>query len=183
MVQAIDQAMVLFKTQHSYITVEPEPQESGWQAKNLAQWLAGTGPDVSGAVNQYLPTWSRKGLLVILDPLVKRDFTAKQLQDYVDLQWKFFSTERGQHALPMFLATAGMGYNKSLFRQAGVPFPDETWTWQKQLDAAIKLTDASRGQFGLNLGTAAQRADYPERRGDRRSQRRPQVCHGSACCA
>ena len=157
MVQAVDQGLALFKQQLPHITVEPEPQGPGWQEKNLSQWLAGTGPDVSGAVNQFLPTWSRKGLLVILDSLIKRDIPAKQLQDYVEFQWKFFSTERGQHALPMFLATAGIGYNKDLFRRAGVPFPDESWDWQKQLDASVKMTDVPAGLFGLNLSTAIPR--------------------------
>ncbi|HIQ06762.1 MAG TPA: sugar ABC transporter substrate-binding protein, partial [Anaerolineae bacterium] len=36
-------------------------------------------------------------------------------------------------------------YNKKLFDEAGVPYPDETWTWDTFLDAAKKLTkkDAS----------------------------------------
>lgn len=67
MVQAVAQWLALFKQQQPHITVEPETQEGNWQEKNLTQWLAGTGPDVSGAVNQFLPTWSRKGLLLVLD--------------------------------------------------------------------------------------------------------------------
>ncbi len=157
MVQAVEQGLALFKQQQPHITVEPESQGPSWQEKNVSQWLAGTGPDMSGAVNQFLPTWSRKGLLLILDSRIKRDFTPKQIQDYVEFQWKFFSTERGQHALPMFLATAGMGYNKDLFRRAGVPFPDDTWDWQKQLEAAQRLTDVPAGLFGLNAGTAIPR--------------------------
>lgn len=57
----------------------------------------------------------------------------------------------------MLLATAGLGYNKDLFRRAGVPLPDDTWDWQQQLDAAVRLTDVPAGVFGLNLGTAIPR--------------------------
>lgn len=156
-VQAAEQGLALFKQQQPHVTVEAEPQAAGWQEKNLSQWLAGTGPDVSGAANQFLPSWARKGVLAMLDQRVKRDFTARQLQDYVEYQWKFFSTERGQHALPMYLATAGMGYNKDLFRRAGVAFPDDTWDWSKQLDAAVRLTDPAQAQFGINLETAIAR--------------------------
>lgn len=158
MVQAVEQGLALFKHQYPYITVEPESQEPGWQQKNLSQWLAGTGPDVSGGVNQFLPTWSRKGLLLILDTLIKRDFAPRQLQDYVEFQWKFFSTrEHGQHALPMFLATAGLGYNKDLFHRAGVPLPNETWDWQRQAEAMARLTDQGRSLFGMFLNTAIPR--------------------------
>jgi multiple sugar transport system substrate-binding protein len=157
-VQAAEQGLAIFKQQQPHITVQAEPQEAGWQEKNVSQWVAGAGPDVSGATNHFLPTWSRKGLLLILDQRVKRDFTARQIQDYVEAQWKFFSTkERGQHALPMFLDAAALVFNKDLFRRAGLALPDDTWDWNRQLEAMRKLTDATQEQFGADIGTAIPR--------------------------
>ncbi len=53
-------------------------------------------------------------------------------------------------------------YNKDLFQQAGLPFPgtdwdDKSWTWDKFVDAAKKLTKNAGGgasaQYGFDLGT------------------------------
>ena len=154
MVQAASQGLALFKQQQPHVTVEAEPQETGFADRNLAQWLAGTGPDISGGSNEIPMNWSRRGLLLKLDPLVKRDFTAAQLQEYVDTQYKFFSTrEHGQHALPMYLGTMAMAYNKDLFRRTGLAFPDDTWDWPKWVEGMRKLTDASQDQFGGQLNT------------------------------
>jgi multiple sugar transport system substrate-binding protein len=157
-VQAAEQGLALFRQQQPHITVVPEPQEAGWQEKNVSQWVAGDGPDVSGATNHFLPTWSRKGLLLILDRRIKQDFTARQIQDYVESHWRFFTTkERGQHALPMFLDTAALVFNKDLFRRAGVALPDDTWDWNRQLEAMRRLTDPAQEQFGADINTAIPR--------------------------
>src|SRR5687768_10089106 len=151
-------AAPMFQQKFPHITVEIATQETGWQEKNLAEWLAGTGPDISAGFNQFLPEWSRKGLLQKLDDRIKRDFTAKQLQDYSQEQWKFFSTkEKGQHAMPFYMATAVLGYNKDLFRRAGVAFPDETWDWNKYADAMRRLSDKNADQFGGQIGATLPR--------------------------
>ncbi|HEX2185733.1 MAG TPA: extracellular solute-binding protein [Chloroflexota bacterium] len=152
--QVMPAALPMFNQQHPHITLVVEPKENDWQEKTVAQWLSGTGPDVTNAFNEFLPEWSRKGLLLKLDALIKRDFTSRQLQDYSEYQWKFFSTkERGQHALPEYLATAALGYNTSLFGRAGVPFPDDTWVWSRYAEAMARLTDRDREQFGGQLGS------------------------------
>lgn len=89
---------------------------------------------------------------------MKKDLAARQIQDYSEPQWKIFATkERGQHALPMWLDTAALAYNKDLFRRAGLALPDDTWDWNKQLEAMRKLTDDAQNQFGAELGTAIPR--------------------------
>ncbi|WP_268794471.1 ABC transporter substrate-binding protein [Paenibacillus sp. DMB20] len=40
-------------------------------------------------------------------------------------------------------------YNKELFDKAGVPYPDETWTWETLEENAAKLTDKSSGVYGF----------------------------------
>ncbi|WUR78405.1 ABC transporter substrate-binding protein [Streptomyces phaeochromogenes] len=51
-------------------------------------------------------------------------------------------------AAPALLDSLAVVYNRKLFRQAGVPFPEAGWTWDEFTDTARKLTDSGRGVFG-----------------------------------
>jgi multiple sugar transport system substrate-binding protein len=51
--------------------------------------------------------------------------------------------------MPKDYSTVGLWYNKTLFDKAGVKYPDDTWTWDDLANAAAKLTDKSKGQYGI----------------------------------
>ena len=42
----------------------------------------------------------------------------------------------------------------------GIPYPDETWTWQDMADAAQKLTDKEKGQYGFASPAANNQDGY-----------------------
>ena len=42
--------------------------------------------------------------------------------------------------------------NKKLFEEAGLEFPTESWTEEEFRDAAVKMTDQSKGQYGIMFG-------------------------------
>jgi ABC-type glycerol-3-phosphate transport system substrate-binding protein len=84
---------------------------------------------------------ARQGQFLALDPLIKRDLKAQQLSDYVEAQYKVYSYPGvGQFALPMYMATFALFYNKGVFRERGVAPPDDTWDWTKWQDAMQRLT-------------------------------------------
>ncbi len=45
-----------------------------------------------------------------------------------------------QYAIPKDIDTIALWYNKTMFDEAGVAYPDDTWTWADMADAAAKLT-------------------------------------------
>ncbi|MGQ9632215.1 MAG: ABC transporter substrate-binding protein [bacterium] len=100
---------------------------------------AGTPPDATFLANWFVPPFVARRALTNLDPFVERD-------NY-DLA-KFFSTvldacrvEGKLYGLPRHPSPAAIFYNKNLFDQAGLSYPDETWTWEKEfMEAAKKLT-------------------------------------------
>src|SRR5918995_1395706 len=102
MVEGAAKGIEIFQQKYPHITVKAEPQVStpggpSWQEKNFAEWLAGDGPDVSGSCCATLPDWGRQGLLLNLDPLIKRDGRDVPLRDYVQAQLDVWKTpERGQ---------------------------------------------------------------------------------------
>jgi len=51
--------------------------------------------------------------------------------------------------LNMNASIGGWAYNKTMFEQAGLKEPDDTWTFDDVLIAAQKLTDPSKHQYGI----------------------------------
>ena len=49
---------------------------------------------------------------------------------------------------PAVVDNLGLIYNTELFDEAGLDYPDETWTWDDFRAAAKALTDADRNQYG-----------------------------------
>ncbi|MBT2215981.1 sugar ABC transporter substrate-binding protein [Virgibacillus dakarensis] len=64
------------------------------------------------------------------------------------------------YALPKDYDTIGLWYNKTLFDEAGIAYPDETWEWNDLVDAAKKLTDSSKGIYGIAASIADEQASY-----------------------
>lgn len=67
--------------------------------------------------------------------------------------WKLDGTN--YYAIPENLQTMALFYNKALFDAAGMPVPDDTWTWQQVVEAAAALTirDGDRvQQWGMAIG-------------------------------
>ena len=154
MTEAAASAAEIFREKHPHVTVTPEAQVSvsggpSWTEKNYAEWLAGDGPDLSGGCCATLPAWGREGLLLGLDPLIKRDGKAVPLQDYVQAQldtWK--APERGQFALPMYMGVFGLYYSRQLFQRKGVAFPTDKWGWDDWREAMVRLTDNTDRTWG-----------------------------------
>jgi multiple sugar transport system substrate-binding protein len=146
---AAPKGVALFNQKFPKIHISIEPQIGDWTTKNQTEWIAGSGPDISGHCCQWGPQWARDGLLVNLDPYMKRDFPQKVRDDFVSwLMDLFHDQEHGQFALPMYSGTIGLYYNKVLFQKKGVPFPDDTWDWNKYREMSIKLNDPQNGVYG-----------------------------------
>ncbi|MGH2353452.1 MAG: ABC transporter substrate-binding protein [Chloroflexota bacterium] len=156
MVEGAAKGIDIFRQKFPHVTVNAESQTSTpggptWQEKNFAEWLAGTGPDVSGSCCATLPDWGRQGILLNLEPLIKRDAKEVPLNDYVAAQLSVWKTpERGQFALPMYMGIFGLYYSRQLFQRKGVAFPDDTWDWNKWREAMVRLTDKTEPTWGYH---------------------------------
>ena len=51
-------------------------------------------------------------------------------------------------------------YRKDLFDEAGIPYPDNNWTWDDLYEACRKICDPARGIFGIRLGRGKHEAWY-----------------------
>lgn len=52
------------------------------------------------------------------------------------------------YALPFKQEMYCIFYNKAIFDEAGVPYPEGPWTWDEYVETAQKLTDKKKGVYG-----------------------------------
>lgn len=55
------------------------------------------------------------------------------------------------YAIPKDVDTIALFYNKALFDEAGLDYPDDTWTWDDYYDAAVALTKEDGSQYGTAM--------------------------------
>ena len=55
------------------------------------------------------------------------------------------------YCVPKEVDTLALLYNKSLFDQVGLAYPDDSWTWEALRSSAQTLTDLEAGRYGIVL--------------------------------
>ena len=66
-------------------------------------------------------------------------------QGIVDL----YKSNGKQYAVPKDIDTIALWYNKTIFDECGVAYPDDTWTWDTFVEAAAKLTTADHWGYAI----------------------------------
>lgn len=109
------------------IQLETTPY-TDYQQKISTQIAAGIAPDILYVeVNNFVDLYLR-GALEDLTPYVKKDNF--DLSDFYPTVLGRFSSGDGLYALPQDTAPTGLVYyNKAVFREAGVPYPSDDWSW------------------------------------------------------
>ncbi|HEY2174256.1 MAG TPA: ABC transporter substrate-binding protein [Mycobacteriales bacterium] len=114
--------------------------------KVLTAVRGGTPPDIAYMYGSWSPNIAKIPQLVDLSSTVKG----------AGWNWNdFYPGERATATVgskivgvPALVDNLAIVYNKKLFAQAGVSPPTPSWTWTDFRNAAAKLTDKSKGQFG-----------------------------------
>ena len=137
----------LYSKQNPHVTFELVPFDT--QQENITPWLGGAGPHIAMNWGPSMIDTARQGMYTVLDPYLKRDAKAVPLGDYIEFQLKAQQVPGlGQYGLPMYIAVPALLYNKAIFQRKSVPFPDDTWDWQKYADASARLVDSSQSSWG-----------------------------------
>ncbi len=146
----------LFEQKHPGLKAELD--NTGTPDKVQAMTAAGTPPDVFWFPPSLFLQFFRRGFFVDLSTLIRRD--KYDLSDFAEQGLIQFAWEGKQIAMPKDCPTRGMFFNLALFQEQGLAQPptnytDQSWTWERFLDAAQKLTRDRGGaaQFGFLSGT------------------------------
>ncbi len=129
-----------FNKEYDHITVE----------------LAGWNEVFSGRLTEFdafaMPQFQLSYLMdedvfASLDPWIEQDKTI-DMDDFYPGAVQAFQRDGQQWGLPFEINVMVMYYNKTLFDQKGVAYPEAGWTWEDFQARAIEVSDPDRGVFG-----------------------------------
>src|SRR5687767_7829728 len=160
--EAITKAEVFkqFEARYPGLKVELDNGSGGaaYADKLSAMTAGGTPPDVFWFDPALFLEYARRGFLLDLAPLLKRD--RYDLADFHERSLGQYEWQGRRYGMPKDFPARGMYFNRNAFEQAGVAPPpvsyaDAGWTWSRFLDAAQKLTRERNGvtYFGWTMGT------------------------------
>ena len=128
-------------------TIVQESNPAEYVTRLTTQLAGGGGPDLFWIAQEYVPSFAQRGVLMdITDRLKRANHPAAQLNDYFEPVLERFTYQGRIYGLPWISQPVVLFANLDLFDKAGVPYPDETWDWDKFLEAAKKLTVDANGK-------------------------------------
>jgi multiple sugar transport system substrate-binding protein len=114
-----------------------------YYARLLTQLAAKAAPDVMQIGDDAVPSFVEKGAFISLDECLKK----ANFDTSIYLPGLLQPGQVGgqQYLLPKDYSTLGVYYNKKIFDEAGVPYPQADWTWDDLLETAQALTKDDNG--------------------------------------
>ena len=140
-IDIVTKSMASWQKEHQDIKVRFEHTPySGYDSKILTRVAGGAAPDVIAAESNYFVTFATRNVFLGLNQFIKEDTTFK-LDDFFSSIIDRFTVSGEVYAIPRDVAPfACVFYNKTLFDEAGLPYPTDDWTWDDMLGMAQKLT-------------------------------------------
>lgn len=137
-----------FEDQNPNIKIDLEIVDYANYTTKLNTTIAsGTAPDVFEVGYENFMTYASQNVLKDLSDVIAgdKDFNADQ---YKKLAYEAFKFNGKQMGIVESFSDVVLFYNKDLFDQKQVAYPQDSWTWKDELAAAQKLTDAKQGVWG-----------------------------------
>ena len=137
------------------VQIEYVPNASDFYARLATGYAAGLAPDVFLINYRRYGQFAARGALIPVGPLLESSETLNE-EDYYPQPLEAFQFNGELMCLPQNLSSLVVYYNRDLFDAAGVPYPEEGWTWDDFLAAAKALTrdvdgDGLTDQYGLGV--------------------------------
>lgn len=148
----LGQMIQIFETAHPNIKINVETAPFDSYFTKLQTLIAGgMAPDIFELNYENFVTYASRGVLLDLSPLADSD-PSFDASIYYPRANEAFTYNGMQLGLPATFSTVVLFYNKDLFDQAGVAYPEEDWTWADAVEAGKKITDPAAGIYGLHSG-------------------------------
>lgn len=129
-----------FMAEHPDIRVEIMSEPWGdYFTKMQTLWASGDASQIPDVL--FLTPiigYAASGVLENLDPYIEA--AGYDLNDFWPALLEYASYEGSVYGFPRDISIEALYYNKDIFDEAGLAYPDETWTWDDLLAAATALT-------------------------------------------
>lgn len=137
-------------------------QVNGWTDYWTALEAAGTGgslPDTFWMHSNNIYYYGANDQLLDLTSYIEASSDV-DLANYPEGLNEIYNINGAQYAIPKDYDTIALWYNKTLFDEAGIDYPDATWTWDDLKAAAVALTKDDGSQYGMCAGLHNQEGYY-----------------------
>lgn len=129
------------------VSVEVTPWDQYW-TKLEASAQGESMPDIFWMHSNEIAKYSEGNVLYDLTETIESS-DSLDMADFPAELVALYTPDEKTLAIPKDYDTIGLWYNKTLFDEAGLAYPDDTWTWDDLLSAAQVLTDEEAGIYGL----------------------------------
>ena len=146
------QMLEQFHALHSNIRVFYVPDPVDVEESLLVDMKAGVAPDVFAACCSFFPILAQENQTLDLRPYIEAELNQGIIKDWDPVQYQALQKRNGeQYGLPKYQGALALYYNKDLFDEFKVDYPDSSWDHDDYLDAMKLLTHDrnSDGQIDL----------------------------------
>jgi multiple sugar transport system substrate-binding protein len=146
------QMLEQFHSTHPDIRVFYVPDPVDVEESLLEDMLAGVAPDVFAACCSFFPILAQESQTLDLRPYVKADLDHATVQDWDPVQYQALQTRDGvQYGLPKYHGALALYYNKDIFDEFRVDYPDASWNHNDYLEAMKQLTHDRNSDGKIDL--------------------------------
>ncbi|MGM9616261.1 ABC transporter substrate-binding protein [Butyricicoccus sp.] len=148
-------------TEQSGISVEVEvvDWDNYWTLLEAGA-SGGEMPDVFWMHSNNIQKYMDAELLLDLNDYIAADDAIDMDNYYSDIVELYTQDDGTHYGIPKDYDTIALWYNKTMFDEAGIAYPDNTWTWDDLYDNAKALTKADGSQYGLTGNTDSNQEFY-----------------------
>jgi len=139
------------------IKIEDTPNKQYWQKLETAA-NGDNLPDVFWMNGPRFMQYAANDMLMPLGDLIKQD--NYDMNNYPKSLVDLYTYDGQSYGIPKDFDTIGVWYNKALFDEKKVEYPNASWDWNKMIEAAQKLTDPAKGQWGIAANFDSQGGYY-----------------------
>ncbi|MED4206355.1 sugar ABC transporter substrate-binding protein [Neobacillus mesonae] len=144
---AINEIIKQFTEKNPNIKVKTEITPYGQYFQKLETAATGGAlPDVLWMNGAHVVQYAEGKVILPLSDMAQKDNYS--LDNYPKSLIDLYTVDGKVYGIPKDYDTTGLWYNKKIFDESGVSYPDETWDWNKLKEAAKKLTNKDKGIWG-----------------------------------
>lgn len=106
-------------------------------------------PDVFWMHSNNSQMYMKNNKLLKLDDYIEKSDKV-DMSNYMSEITELYTYDGSYYAVPKDYDTIALWYNKKMFDDAGLEYPNENWTWDDLYEAAKKLTTGDKYGFCMN---------------------------------
>lgn len=130
-----------------HVNVEITPWDQYWtKLESAAQ--GGSMPDVFWMHSNEIAKFSEGNILLDLSE-ISEDSELIDITKFPEELIDLYRSDEQLLGIPKDYDNIALWYNTELFDDAGLEYPDETWTWDDLLENAMELRDEESGVYGF----------------------------------